>query len=344
MTSTPEGEFPTPVAEVVATLADLFRHQNRTEIVELLECAQAWLENTAYDNWNGGTYTYALRLEVPISVFASIEPRLAQIEKEISEKLVYFSRTLPNDSLAEATVSPMPAGKPQIGQRFAPSEVDVRRLWPQNRFRLFLSHISKYKVSVSRLRDELELRGVAAFVAHQAIKPSWEWQHEIELALRSMHALVALITDDFHKSLWTDQEVGWALGRGVTVVPVRILRKNPYGFMGKVQGVTGDLEDPEALATAIVNGLLANSQTHGEMRRAIVHTLCHADSFLAALAVRDHISEITDFTQEEKAALWKACEENDQVHKAYKVADVIYETIGEPKSAAKDDGANDLPF
>ncbi len=340
----PEGEFPTPVAEVVATLADLFRHQDRKEIVELLESAQAWFDNTGYDNWNGGTYTYALRLEVPISVFASIEPRLAQVEKEISEKLVYFSRTLPNDSLGEATVSPITAGKPQVGQRFAPSEIEVRRLWPQNRFRLFLSHISKYKVPVSRLRDELELRGVAAFVAHQAIKPSLEWQHEIELALRSMHALAALITPGFHESLWTDQEIGWALGRGVTVIPVRLLKKDPYGFIAKVQGVTGTLNNSADLAAAVVNSLLANSQTHGEMRRAMVLRLCQAKSFFPSLAIRDHIPEADDYTQEEKAALWKACNDNDQVYNANKVADVIYETIGESQLASKSNDKDDLPF
>lgn len=340
----PEGQFPTPVGEVVATLAGLFRLQNRTEIVELLESANAWFDNTDFDNWNGGTYTYALRLQVPLSVFASVERSLDKIEKAISEKLVHFSRLFPNDNLGEVTIVPVTNGILQVGQQFAPSEIEIRRLWPDNKLRLFLSHLSEYKRPVSKLKVELGFRGVAAFVAHEAIQPSLEWQREIELALCSMHALVALITPDFHESIWTDQEVGWALGRGITVVPVRLRRKNPYGFIGKVQGITGSLENPEDLANAIVGSLLGNSQTHGEMRRAIVHTLCHADSFLAALAVRDHISEITDFTQEEKAALWKACEENDQVYNAYKVADVIYETIGEPKSAAKDDGANDLPF
>ena len=340
----PEGQFPTPVAEVVATLADLFRHQNRTQLVELLESAQAWFDNTGYDNWNGGTYTYALRLEVPISLFASIEPRLPQVEKEISEKLVYFSRTLPNDSLGEATVSPITAGKAQVGQRFAPSESEVRRLWPQNRFRLFLSHISKYKVPVSRLRDELELRGVAPFVAHQAIKPTLEWQREIELALRSMHALAALITPDFHKSLWTDQEVGWALGRGVTVIPIRLLKKDPYGFIAKVQGVTGTLNNSADLAAAIVDSLLTNSQTHGEMRRAMVARLCQAESFFPSLAIRDHIPQVDDYTEEDKAALRKACEKNDQVYNAYKVADVIYETIGKQRTRSKADREDDFPF
>jgi len=60
---------------------------------------------TDSDRWNGGTYTWALRLEVPVAIFASVEPRLSNIEKEISEKLVYFSRQYTNDHLGEVTVS-----------------------------------------------------------------------------------------------------------------------------------------------------------------------------------------------------------------------------------------------
>src|SRR5580658_8955864 len=103
----PETGFPRPVAEVVATLADIFRHQRRTEIVEVLESAHAWFDNTGYDNWNGGTHTWALRLEVPVSIFASVEPRLSKIEKEIGEKLSYFARSYPNDNLSEVTISPI---------------------------------------------------------------------------------------------------------------------------------------------------------------------------------------------------------------------------------------------
>ena len=82
--------FPKPVADVVATVADIFRHQGRTEVVELLENAHAWFDNTDYDNWNAGRYIWALRLEVPVPLFAPVEPRLQQIEKEITERLKYW--------------------------------------------------------------------------------------------------------------------------------------------------------------------------------------------------------------------------------------------------------------
>lgn len=324
-----EGDYPRPVAEIVATLLDIFRHQRQSEIAELLESVNASFDSIGYDNWNGGTTTWALRLQAPVPVFASIEPRLAAIEKEILAKLGYLNRVHTNDPVEEVSVAPITPGSALIGQRLAPSEIEVRRLWPDGRFRLFLSHVSKHKAEVSKLKAQLALHGVAAFVAHEDIEPSLAWREETELGLKSMHALAALITPDFHASPWTDQEVGWALGRGVLVVPV-LLGANPYGFAGRTQGISGSLERPKALAISIVNTLVSNPQTHGEMRRGIASAFCTARSYEMAQALRKAIETITDFTNEEKAELEKACTDNSNIRDAYSVPEAVLRVIGKP--------------
>ena len=338
-----EGTFPKPVGVVVATLAELFRHQGRTEVVELLESAHAYFDETDYDNWNGGTYTWALRLEIPVHIFAACEVRLTAIEKEISAKLSHFDRQYPNDHLGDVTISPVIAGALPLGQRMAPSDLEVRRLWADGRFRLFLSHVSKHKIAVSRVKELLSLCGVDAFVAHEDIEPSLEWQREIELALRSMHALAALVTPDFDQSNWTDQEVGWALGRGVPVVPVR-LGADPYGLAGKFQGVSGTLEQPESFANAIVRTLLTNSQSCREMRRALVAAFAKATSFDMAEIVSRLLVTTTDVTDEERDVLWKACTENAYVVNAVGVADAIYAAVGTPPASEPSMVHDDIPF
>jgi hypothetical protein len=337
-----EAAFPQPVAEVVATVAEIFRHQGQTEVADLLEGAHARFDEVGYDNWNGGTYDWALRLEVPVAVFASAEQRLPKIEKDIAAKLAYISRLYQNDHLGEVTISPAAAGIPAVGQQMAPSDIEVRRLWPDGRFRLFLSHVAAHKLAVSKIKDELGLRGVAAFVAHEDIEPSLEWQREIEIALRSMHALAALITLDFHASFWTDQEVGWALGRGQLVVPVR-LGADPYGLAGKFQGLSGTLAEPKALAEAIVDTLTAHPQTRGEMRRALVSAFTDASSFSMAIALSKRVIQIRDLTEDEKESLRTACTENSQVARAHGVRDTIYKALGKPAALAapKED---DVPF
>lgn len=111
-------------------------------------------------------------------------------------------------------------------------------LWrPATAPRVFISHLAERRVEVHELATMLEAFGFACFVAHDAIEPSRAWQREIERALQSCDVLVAYVTPGFSESRWTDQEVGWALGRGVIAIPVAVEGENPYGFIGSYQAI-----------------------------------------------------------------------------------------------------------
>jgi hypothetical protein len=218
----------------------------------------------------------------------------------------------------------------------------VNHIWKQVLFRLFLSHVSAHKIPVAKLKTELELRGVSAFVAHEDIAPSLVWQNEIELALRSMHALAAVLTPDFHSSFWTDQEVGFALGRGILVVPI-CFGENPYGFLGKVQGLSGSLAQPVRVASLLCATLLSHANTHRQMRKCLAPALAAASSFTNAITLSKLIATVKDFTRNEKTLMHQACKDNDQVFNATGVVSRIRAAIGEPppENRSSDD---DIPF
>src|SRR5207245_411296 len=115
-------------------------------------------------------------------------------------KLATICRDLSNDQIGSVTITPLTSKSTSIGPRPKPADAEVRHIWKDGFFRLFLSHVSAHKVAAAKLKSELQFRGISAFVAHEDIIPSSEWQNEIELALRSMHALAALLTPDFHHS------------------------------------------------------------------------------------------------------------------------------------------------
>ncbi|MDE2683028.1 MAG: toll/interleukin-1 receptor domain-containing protein [Chloroflexota bacterium] len=112
------------------------------------------------------------------------------------------------------------------------------RLWGEGLLKVFISHKAEDKVLAKNVKNSFRVYGVTSFVAHEDIVPMHEWQSEIERALFSMDLLVALLTEKFSESNWTDQEIGVAIGRGVPVVPVR-LGRDPYGFIGKYQAIRG---------------------------------------------------------------------------------------------------------
>jgi hypothetical protein len=113
--------------------------------------------------------------------------------------------------------------------------------------------------------------GISCFVAHEDIHPTKEWQDEIENALASMDAFVALMTEKFHHSLWTDQEVGFALARGIPMIAVK-LGIDPYGFIGKFQALScGWDEAPVELAKLLIG--------HPRMLDAYIAALPECSSF-----------------------------------------------------------------
>jgi len=96
-----------------------------------------------------------------------------------------------------------------VGYRFEQPETPriEPAFWRNNMLRLFLSHLAVNKKFAGELRDALLPYGISAFVAHTDIEPTLEWQVQIETALSTCEALVALLHDKFHASNWTDQEI-----------------------------------------------------------------------------------------------------------------------------------------
>ena len=116
--------------------------------------------------------------------------------------------------------------------------VEEGGLWkPSTAPRIFLSHLSDRKTEAGQLAAALRALGFASFVADDAITPTREWREEIQNALRSCDLLVAMVTDGFHDSEWTDQEVGWVLGRDLAIVPLSLDGTDPKGFLGSYQAI-----------------------------------------------------------------------------------------------------------
>lgn len=133
--------------------------------------------------------------------------------------------------------------------------------------RVFLSHISKDKLKATRLRDCLKPLGILAFVAHEDIEPTKEWQSEIERGLHCMNAFVSIHTVGFSKSIWTQQEIGVALGRGVKIIALR-MGEDPTGFISKHQALSRGSKTAEAVAQELYDLFAADERTANRLSDA----------------------------------------------------------------------------
>lgn len=149
--------------------------------------------------------------------------------------------------------------------------------WRNGYFRMFISHITSKKQQASNLKTALEEYGITSFVAHEDINPTREWQKEIQRALNSMDCMSAMLYDGFHESKWCDQEVGIALGRSITVLPL-ILDYDPYGFLGEYQGIKIKGLRPVDLAKEIFTILCDNSNTRSKYLSCLTNLLLSSNS------------------------------------------------------------------
>lgn len=106
-----------------------------------------------------------------------------------------------------------------------------------DRFRLFLSHVSKNKRKAHRLKDELAGYGIHSFVAHDDIEPTTRWAEEIIRALHTMEAFVAVLSDGFKESSWCNQEAGFAIAKDIKTISFMMGDEDPPGFMGAEQAL-----------------------------------------------------------------------------------------------------------
>ena len=131
------------------------------------------------------------------------------------------------------------------------------------------------------LHEDLEFFAISAFVAHNDIDPTKEWQAEIEMALGTCDVLIALLHTGFHQSFWTDQEIGFAMGRGLPVFSVYFVQ-DPYGFIAQFQAFDGRKKSPLSLAREVFERLRDHRQTRDRMSSALVTLFENSPSFADA--------------------------------------------------------------
>lgn len=193
----------------------------------------------------------------------------------INSKWIYVKELLADET--DQTILKI-ADELEIDHGFSTSQgrdLSESKIWVPDHFRLFLSHISSVKVKITALQRSLRPYGISAFVAHEDIEPTKEWQDEIEKALLSMDALAAILTPGFHESKWTDQEVGVAVGRELLIIPIR-RGLDPYGFIAKFQGLQTSGKSVSQVADAVFGVLSSNSKTYGLMAGVLIRLLLHA--------------------------------------------------------------------
>lgn len=236
-------------------------------------------------NWNGPSDAYVLKM-----IEDATDDELVELGEHVGHKIDQQGPTL----LAEP------------------------KFWQPGMMRLFITHLAKHKVFAAQLQASLLSYGISSFVAHNDIEPTSEWQNEIESALATCDALVALLHEDFHASHWTDQEIGFAMGRGVPVFSMR-LGQTPYGFIGRFQAFNGHGKSEEDLARELFDAFRKNKQTRMKIAEGVVTVFEGSWSFASAKMLVGRLEELTAWSPSFSERVQAAVENNSQVSGSFGV-------------------------
>lgn len=194
--------------------------------------------------------------------------------------------------------------------------------WRPRMFRLFVSHLASERKLAGQFQEALLPYGISAFVAHNDIEPTLEWQSQIEAALATADSLVALLHPKFHESKWTDQEIGFAMGRGLPVSAVRF-GQDPYGFIGRFQAFTGGKKTPAELAEALFDAYRKNKQTQKRMGEVLVSLFEESNSFANAKRRIGYLEDLEVWDASFVPRIKAAVKSNSQVSGSWGVSERV---------------------
>lgn len=288
----------------------------------ILESARLYvIEEIDFDNYDGGSAGHGIALFLPVEVLGPVSPKL---QKKLTDDLlkaireiagitpgeyisyVHFELDDVNDDMFKASKSVLAASRAIVG---------TSGIWQPDMVRVFISHRDNCKSSARELADALEAFGFTCFVAHDTITPMTQWRLEIEKGLVSMDVMLVYLTDDFHDSNWTNQEVGFALGSDKPLVMLKLGKKDPEGFIGHIQALKGDIDNPSGFASNLAKILADATRSKDRVQTAIVSTFANSPDW----------SETTRRFNQMKAVVQKLSEKELQIIvDAFRVNDQLF--------------------
>src|SRR4051812_46787607 len=96
----------------IATVAAMLTSEGMEESATLLRTAKLRLEETGFDNWNGGTTIWTIYLLMSAGAYARLTPRRAALEAQINERLKPVTEQFTSDWVS-VTIAPAVERQPE---------------------------------------------------------------------------------------------------------------------------------------------------------------------------------------------------------------------------------------
>lgn len=321
-------EIPKNMHRYLKRIATEYKRNGSDDLSSVIESSKfKVIEETAYDNWDGGMDGHDLVFYVPDELMGYIPLDDQQdIQNKMREDLNKAASAAQSEYVNDVHFEYLDEDDDEIARASsldAPftSQDAKDRIWKSDTIKVFISHRDTHKADAHTLAEHLTKFGVSSFVAHDSIEPDEEWQGEIEKALQSMDVLLAFITDDLFDSAWTNQEIGFALGRSIPIVSIKVSTKDPVGFINKRQAINGKPDAPEENAKKVWATIEKRLSGKPIFKKAIIQRFINSTSFREAKVRFLPVAKLGNLTEDQVSSLVHAFNTNDQISGSYGLKD-----------------------
>jgi hypothetical protein len=84
----------------------MFAMEGNARLVAILAFAQISIEQTDWDNWNGGTAVHTLYLRIPVKLYAQVQAELATVTEELDNRIGPLWAAHTSDWLSKVQILP----------------------------------------------------------------------------------------------------------------------------------------------------------------------------------------------------------------------------------------------
>jgi nucleoside 2-deoxyribosyltransferase len=199
--------------------------------------------------------------------------------------------------------------------------------------KFFLSYSSDDSELAGQIKTTLEdMFGVDVFLAHDDIQPSSEWQREILSTLEQADVFIPILTESFEVSDYTDQETGYALARGIFVIPIKI-KAIPHGFISHIQALKFQAESPQGSCQTIARAVVRNPKLRKSFLDDLIKNFGGSYSFDRAKAMSAGLMSLDGYTRQQKNEIIRLATDNAQIYGSFGAKKNLERFIKDNKSS-----------
>ena len=211
------------------------------------------------------------------------------------------------------------------------------------RITTFLSHADEDKITAKKLSEELAKHGFDVFVAHDDIVVGSDWEQTLKDEIEKRELFIVLLSSNFRKASFTDQEIGIAIAFNKRIFPIPIDNTMPYGFMARFQSSQKiNLEILPDEIQELAHSLTLFTNENQKDVDELIKKLSYANSFSEANAISKELFENRYFTTKQVNDIAKAYIQNYEVSGSWTAGPSTREFLSKNVTQIKSEYLDDL--